>query len=503
MEDCLLNRLLTVVSHSGEKPFITTVENGITHSFNQFFSDVSAVSYQFSNDYSDASVIAIKGKNSYEFAVFALAAILSGKTFFPLNPNEPEEQLTKQLNQLTEKYHLLSGENLTIPATPPKEFTLSGTIPDRDIVYMATSATTGDSKIVRQREESILANVDDLIFHHDLNPGRKIITSLPLFHVNALHFSFFCSLLSGGRLYLMESFNPRRLFEMIQSEKIEIASVIPVFLNNLLNNAGSLRSYDLSSLEYFVSAAAPLSVQIVYGIKKEFGKRIVQGYGLSEAVNFSCVLPRQLSESQYEELMLKESFPSIGIALQRSTIKIVNDRNEKCKEGESGELHLKGAYVMPGYLGSKEGFAEGYLLTGDLGYFKILNGVKYYFISGRKKEVAKVAGESVSLRELDELIKKSVAVENDFFSTFFVNSFRGEELALICSAKKEDNIGEIFSAFERALKNLPLSRMPKVLLFTDKPMRTASGKARRFLFKNEFLEFAEKRFLNQIVQKVI
>lgn len=503
MEDRLLNRLLVVLSHSGDKPFITTVENGITRSFNQFFSDVFAVSYEFNKGYAEVSVIAVKGKNSYEFAVFAVAAILSGKTFFPLNPNEPEGQLIKQLNLLTEKYHLFSGDNLNIPGRPPAGFKLSGTLPDRDIVYMATSATTGDSKIVRQREASILANVDDLIFHHDLKRGRKIITSLPLFHVNALHFSFLCSLLSGGRLYLMESFNPRQLFETIQTERIEIASLIPVLLNNLLNNAASLKAYDLTSLDYFVSAAAPLSVQIVQGIKKEFGKRILQGYGLSEAVNFSCVLPRQLSESQYEDLMLRESFPSIGIALQRSLIKIVNDKNEECQEGESGELHLKGAYVMPGYLGTEEGFNEGYFLTGDLGYYKNFNGVKYYFISGRKKEIAKVSGESVSLRELDELIKQSITTKNDFFSTFFVNSFRGEELALICSINTGDNVDEIFASFEKSLKSLPPSRMPKVLLFTNKPTRTASGKARRFLFKEEFAEFAEKRFFNQIIRKII
>ena len=51
MEDCLLNRLLTVVSVHGDKPFITTVENGRTYSFNQFFLDVSLVSNEFVNEY--------------------------------------------------------------------------------------------------------------------------------------------------------------------------------------------------------------------------------------------------------------------------------------------------------------------------------------------------------------------------------------------------------------------------------------------------------------------
>lgn len=512
MKVSLLQRFIKTVEARPEDVFLTLGESGQSYTFKQFYKDVLGVGYFLDSTYSDVTVVVLMGSNTYEFAVYSLATILSGKILFPLNWNEDLLQQKRLLNQLPSKFIVFSSVDVSISETmsmklhpdSPTDYELPGTVSGQDIVYMATSATTGDSKIVRQKESSLLANVDDLIKHHDLVPRKKIATSLPLFHVNALHFSLFCSLLSGGHLYLFESFNPRLMFENIEKEKIQIVSLIPVLLNNILINQQSLKNYDLSSLEYFVSAAAPMSVTIVRDILNIFGKRILQGYGLSEAINFSCVLPRGLSDELYHKCMLEQSFPSIGPALEHSEIKIVNEQGIECNEEEIGELRLKGPYVMPGYLGTDIGFKDGDFLTGDLGFYKIFNEEKFYFISGRKKEIAKVSGESVSLRELDEQIKSSVEIQNDFFTTFFENIYKGEELALICSLRTGDDVDKIVDNFKNSFQKIHQSRTPKIVLFVTGPsIRTASGKARRFLFQEHFVEFKERRFFNQLLIKKV
>lgn len=518
MNNSIFNRFIHSTQTYSKDIFIVEAEKEVEFTYNDFFRDSVRISYFFHMNFPDTDTIVLFGKNSYLYAVYVMATILSGKTLFPLNPDEDCAILKNILEKLDGKFTIFADELSEVSTHEmyliealkeviiPEGFVPKGPLPEQDLIYMATSATTGESKIVIQKERALLTNVDDLIEHHKLSERKKIATPLPLFHVNALHFSFFCSLFSGGTLVIFRTFDPRKCFEIIEKKKIDIFSAIPALLTNFLNNYSQLKSYDISSLRYFVSAAAPLSVDTITETKNVYSKKIIQGYGLSEAINFSCTLPIDISDELYTKIMCEEKFPSIGVALKSNEVIVVDNEFVQKKEGEEGELAIKGLNLLSGYLNvsADKVLQNNYFLTGDLGYFKIFEGRKYFFISGRKKEIAKVLGETVPLRELDELLKADKIIKNDFFTVGFENQFKGEEVGIVCELEDDYQVDELVENFKICFEKVKNNRRPKVVLFVvGQSIRTPSGKAKRFFFKEYFKEYLEKRFLNQTFYKVI
>jgi long-chain acyl-CoA synthetase len=208
---------------------------------------------------------------------------------------------------------------------------------------------------------------------------------------------------------------------------------------------------------------------------------------LSEAVNFSAVLPPTLSLQEAEAWLTSYQHPSIGPALRGNTIHILDENGKECASGKTGEVCIRGWNVMKGYTDSPPGFfSDGYLHTGDLGYFQLSqNGVPFYFISGRIKDVIKRSGETLSLRELDDCVLPLLPEGCDAVSVGFENDIAGEEVGLIVNISKiEDQ-----TTFLQKLAQLPKGLRPSVVLFKSDGLRTASGKPQRWKFKSLFAKY--------------
>src|SRR5262249_35076730 len=136
--------------------------------------------------------------------------------------------------------------------------------------------------------------------------------------------------------------------------------------------------------------------------QSELGVRVIQGYGLSEATNFSTTLPIDLPDSIYQAAMIDTPYPSIGTTLRGGTIAILDDSGKELGESAVGEIAIRGWNVALGY--KHEPFTGNELRTGDLGHFRFVGGKKHFFLTGRCKDVIKRFGETVSLREIDDLV---------------------------------------------------------------------------------------------------
>ena len=111
---------------------------------------------------------------------------------------------------------------------------------------------------------------------------------LPMHHVNGLEFTVIGSLLGGGHTVISRGFDGLRFWDTVSEHRIEIASLVPNLLR-LLASRPELRRRAPVQLRYTVSAAAPLSIGVARQVWDRLGLRIVQGYGLSEVTNFSCL----------------------------------------------------------------------------------------------------------------------------------------------------------------------------------------------------------------------
>lgn len=490
-ESCLL--------HSDEVFFIDPVHD-TKYTFKKFLNDVQKNSAKITREFPSKQCIVIGEENSYRFAVLITASWFAHKTVYLQNPNEDERIKCHLLSLIPDHAHIdlsFFEDGAYSDNYPPSPFP-----ENQDFTYIPTSATTGTSKIVRQSARCVLENVQAVIKHHHLNDRKRIIgTPLPLFHVNALYFSFFASLLTGGTIVLFSQFDLKLILHSLARYNVEILSVIPTILNSIARSGEIAQNYDLSSLNYFVSAAAPLSSNTVKQIWLLTGKKIIQGYGLSEGINFSCKIPVNISDELYERLLINSPYPSIGPPLSGTTVKIMCDQ-ELCPEGKEGELFIKGTNFQQGYLQTEIVLSDDFFPTGDLGYYQKVDNENYFFITGRKKEMAKINGESVSLRMIEDLIRDKLPDNREFIICSFDNDYRGEEMAVVLERTDAD-IDPFFiqDLFSQSFQFLSPNRRPKVLFITEEKIRTASGKARRWYFKRFFKEERTQRFLGQLILK--
>jgi acyl-CoA synthetase (AMP-forming)/AMP-acid ligase II len=498
LKGSLVESYTLAVKKNSQKMFIKSYEDSliIAKTFAEFDEDVSTAAAAIAKHNPAATTFILITKNSYLSAVYIAAAIFSGLTICLINPEEEAIRIKQKISMVKGKKAvwthpdfktIVKARSLYLKKSLQKR-KLKRFLKNRPAAYVFTSGSTGYSKIVEQMEQNILSNVDAVICHHGLNlHPRTIATSLPIFHVNTLWFSFCAALLSGSSLILYDQFKPKTLFESLSADRVEVLSLVPTLFHILLKFKRDFLSTDLSRLKYFVTAAAPLSVNMAKDVIAAYGKPIVQGYGLSEAVNFSAILPVDLPIEENRFWLTNYKHPSIGVALPGNEIHICNDNFTPCREGEEGNLLIRGHSVMRSYskVAPKKIFAYDYLETGDRGYFhKNSSGERYFFISGRSKDVIKRNGMTISLREVDDLLFPLQKLCGDVIAVGFANDFSGEEIGVVVSEKKSPELIEKISHFLN--QNFVDLLRPCVFVFTQDSLRTASGKPQRWKFQPKF-----------------
>lgn len=485
-----------------------------SRSFHQLNLDVrGAISLIEKHEYFNAALVVILATNIYEHAIFALAAILSGRSLCPINPDDGLTRIKKKLTALQEPYSVwiqesyfneykeLNGYALKLNENP---LALSQTIKfseTKPMILIFTSGSQGESKIVEQLESGLLTNIDALIERHALGPKASLATPLPLFHVNALEFGFFSCLLSGAKFILLEKFLIPQTFKILEAESCWYFSAVPPILKRILDCEKEWSQYNFKYLKYFISAAAPLNVNLVLSVWNKLNMRIIQGYGLSEAINFSSLLPTNLSDDDYLKWMTTFETPSIGTALRGTNMLIMNEHGDVLTEGVRGEICITGPTLMRGYRGDleKKVFQYSVLHTGDLGYFKEdTSGTRFFFICGRIKEIVKRYGITISLREIDDIVGEFSWLNFDAIAVPFNNDWAGEEVALLVKSA-ETWTAELEKALTAHLEqNLPPHLRPKLVIRTERSLRTSSGKPCRWQFTQEVQSFQHQALHQKI-----
>jgi acyl-CoA synthetase (AMP-forming)/AMP-acid ligase II len=207
-------------------------------------------------------------------------------------------------------------------------------------------------------------------------------------------------------------------------------------------------------------------------------------------------MPTALPIDAYERWMLAGRRPSVGPALTGHDVEVMRD-GAPAPSGVEGEVVIRGPSVMSGYLNdpaaTDQAFRDGWFHTGDLGYLLPGDGVRYLHISGRIREIAKRAGEQVSLLEVDEVLASIPGVA-DAGAAAFANTWVDEEIAAVvvrdsgCVLSEDDVI-------EHCRRALPFAAAPKRVDFVDELPRTPSGKIRRVELAERFAEYRERLFV--------
>jgi long-chain acyl-CoA synthetase len=234
---------------------------------------------------------------------------------------------------------------------------------------------------------------------------ETFLTALPLFHIYGMTTCMTVPISLAAKMVLMPKFEPAKALETIQRHRVTVFCGVPTMYSALLANP-ELGKYDLTSIRVCISGASSLPPQVQKKFMEVTGGFLAEGYGLTEASPVTHCTPVDRS-------MRTVKVGSIGLPLLDTEARIVDlETGKPLKQGETGELAVKGPQVMKGYWQKPEEtdmvLRDGWLLTGDIAR---MDSEGYFYVTDRKKDLIKYKDYSVYPREIEDVIYEHPAVK--------------------------------------------------------------------------------------------
>ncbi|WP_066955231.1 4-coumarate--CoA ligase family protein, partial [Streptomyces lushanensis] len=278
--------------------------------------------------------------------------------------------------------------------------------PVEDIAALPySSGTTGVPKGVMLTHRSIATNLAQLQPVMPMRRGDRILAVLPFFHIYGLTALMNAPLRQGATVVVLPRFDLDQFLGAIEKHRVNGLYVAPPIVLALAKHP-AVAQYDLSSLEYVLSAAAPLDARLAAACSARLNLPPVrQAYGMTELSPGTHVVPLAAAEPPPG---------AVGKLLPGTEMRIVSldDPDKDTDPGAEGEILIRGPQVMKGYLGRPEATAgmidpDGWVHTGDVGR---TDDDGWLFVVDRVKELIKYKGFQVAPAELEALLLAHEAI---------------------------------------------------------------------------------------------
>jgi len=319
---------------------------------------------------------------------------------------------------------------------------------DDEAVLLFTSGSSGAPKGVMLSHRNVLANVSQFASRLELNHEDKILGCLPLFHSFGSTVTLWYPMLEGiGLVTFPSPLEPPKLAKLIHQHKVTMLLATPTFLRGYMRR---VEPEQLASIKYVITGAEKLPRKLAEAFEKKFGKKVMEGYGLTETSPVANAnIPNPENKTRLP-LIPSERAGSVGQLLPGIAVRITNPDNDKpLPVDHSGMIWLHGANIFTGYLNLPEKTAEmlydGWLRTGDIGR---LDEEGFLYIEGRLSRFSKIGGEMVPHETVEAHINKALGLDSAAEKKITViglpDEAKGEVLILLTSLEMDDAaLGEL------------------------------------------------------------
>jgi fatty-acyl-CoA synthase len=279
-----------------------------------------------------------------------------------------------------------------VPAAP---FEMVGEF-ETPVMILYTSGTTGAPKGALITNKMLFWNSVNTGMRLSITPSDATVIFHPLFHTSGWNVLTTPFLHHGARIVMLKKFDPARVLELCEREKVSILFGVPTMMD-MMARAGNFSAVDLSSVRYSIVGGEPMPVPLIK-IWAEKGVPVRQGYGLTE---FG---PNVFSLNEEDAV---RKIGSIGFPNFYVNVRVVDSEGAVISTpGTVGELCLKGPMCTPGYwrndAATRSEIRDGWFHTGDLVKF---DEEGFFFVVGRKKEMFISGAENVYPAEIESYLR--------------------------------------------------------------------------------------------------
>lgn len=339
---------------------------------------------------------------------------------------------------------------------------------DDDAVIYFSSGTTGFPKAILHKHRMLMQAAVTEQHHHGQRHEDIFLCIPPLYHTGAkMH--WFGSLLSGSKAILLRGIRPEWILRTISDERVTIAWLLVPWAQDILD---ALERGDLKKENYRVSqwrlmhiGAQPVPPSLIHRWQQVFpGQQYDTNYGLSESGGPGCV---HLGVENISKV------GAIGVPGYGWEVKIFGENGQETRQGDIGELAVRGPGVMVCYFNNEEASRDvlkaGWLLTGDMAR---MDEDGFIYLVDRKKDVIITGGENLYPVEIEDFLRRHPAVK-DVAVIGLPDERLGEIAAAVVSLKPHAAANA--EDMDRFAQGLPRYKRPRRYIFDEVP-RNPTGK---------------------------
>ena len=349
---------------------------------------------------------------------------------------------------------------------------------DTDLAVICyTSGTTGRSKGAMITHGNLISNAQQLVQLWGFTAGDVLLHALPLYHIHGLFVALHCALLSGAKVLLQARFDAANVLRTLPEATVMMG--VPTFYTRLLAES-QLQAPLVRHVRLFISGSAPLLSETFQEFERRTGQRILERYGMTETGMISS-----------NPLVGERRAGSVGKPLPGVAVSVLDEQGSPVAPGAVGVVAVRGPNVALGYWQmpdktAAEFRADGYFLTGDLGY---LDGNGYLHLVGRAKDLIISGGLNVYPKEIEAVLDGLEPVEE---SAVFAlpHPDLGESVAAAIVLKRSavtlapERMQEQIIAAVRPL--LAGFKLPRRIFVLDELPRNAMGKVQKAVLRERY-----------------
>jgi fatty-acyl-CoA synthase/long-chain acyl-CoA synthetase len=335
-------------------------------------SKLGAVAIPLPTKYTKQEVSSLIDKSDVEF-------IICDEAFFDwFVPYETKNVSIIRSSGIEQGYGFAYIEDAFLPQTKPE-----GGYQDTAII-MFTSGTTSQSKGVMIKNYNMMHAI--VSYQRILGiTGEDIsIIPIPIYHITGIVALLGLFLYVQGTLYLLKFFDAGRVLDCVKQNGITFIHASPTIFSKLLELSPSYPS--LPSLRSFACGSSNMPKEKLNEIHRWLPHTVFHTvYGLTETTSPATIYPGDAGTGMH--------IGSSGRPIPGLCFKILDEKGEELSHEKVGEIHIKGSVVLDAYYNTKtEALSDGWLDTGDLGYFTADG---YLYVVDRKKDMINRGGEKI------------------------------------------------------------------------------------------------------------